>query len=163
MSESDEHKATPEDEFDQPFVPPNPHSGKIDIPSNGLKNAIPVKSRDKNTTPNVKDENQFNDDQSRSEGEIEALKAKTRGENARAADQEALTKLKTNLATSVLGFMFNWSLLIGLGVGIYFYHQVHSDKEIPKEIILGMFTATTVVIGLVGFILKGLFGTSSKQ
>jgi|GEM_PF-3954206 len=56
--------------------------------------------------------------------------------------------------------MFVWCGLIFIAIFAYFYSLISLDKEIPKEVILGMFTATTVVIGLVGYILKGLFGNS---
>ncbi|WP_368164005.1 hypothetical protein [Aeromonas sp. R6-2] len=89
--------------------------------------------------------------------------ALTRLTNASAADQETLTKLKEDLAHNVLFFMWIWCGLMFLGVMIYFTSQLSLNKEIPKEVILGMFTATTVVVGLVGFILKGLFGSGKEN
>lgn len=84
--------------------------------------------------------------------------AKTRLTHADAADKEKLTELKESLAYNVLFFMWLWCGLMFLGVIIYFTSQLSLNKEIPKEVILGMFTATSVVVGLVGYILKGLFG-----
>lgn len=88
----------------------------------------------------------------------DAQLAKNRLVHADAADKEKLTELKESLAHNVLFFMWIWCGLMFLGVMIYFTSQLTLNKEIPKEVILGMFTATTVVVGLVGFILKGLFG-----
>lgn len=84
--------------------------------------------------------------------------ANARLANATAADKEKLTELKESLAYNVLFFMWLWCGLMFLGVIIYFTSQLTLNKEIPKEVILGMFTATSVVVGLVGYILKGLFG-----
>lgn len=78
--------------------------------------------------------------------------------NAKADDQKKLTELKESLAYNVLFFMWLWCGLMFLGVIIYFTSQLALNKEIPKEVIIGMFTATSVVVGLVGYILKGLFG-----
>lgn len=94
------------------------------------------------------------------EQKTEALKAANRKTHAEAQDQETLTALKEKLAYRVVGFMFVWCGLIFVAIFAYFYSLISLDKEIPKEVILGMFTATTVVIGLVGYILKGLFGNS---
>ncbi|MCG9734765.1 hypothetical protein L1D51_12250 [Pseudoalteromonas shioyasakiensis] len=84
--------------------------------------------------------------------------ARTRLTHADAADKEKLTELKESLAYNVLFFMWLWCAMMFLAVIIYFTSQVTLNKEIPKEVILGMFTATSVVVGLVGYILKGLFG-----
>jgi cation transport ATPase len=89
--------------------------------------------------------------------------AEARKKHAEAADQETLTKLKEDLAHNVLFFMWIWCGLMFLGVMTYFTSQLSLNKEIPKEVILGMFTATTVVVGLVGFILKGLFGNGKEN
>lgn len=89
--------------------------------------------------------------------------AEARHMNAKAADQEKLTELKESLAHNVLFFMWIWCGLMFLGVATYFTAQLSLNKEIPKEVILGMFTATTVVVGLVGFILKGLFGNGKEN
>lgn len=82
---------------------------------------------------------------------------------AKADDQKVLTRLKESLAYNVLFFMWIWCGLMFLGVMTYFTAQLTLNKEIPKEVVLGMFTATTVVVGLVGFILKGLFGNGKEN
>lgn len=92
------------------------------------------------------------DVESRERSELAALDAKTE-------DQRALTRLKESLAHNVLFFMWMWCGFVFLGLLTYFSAQLTLGKEIPKEVILGMLTSTTVVIGLVGYILKGLFGS----
>lgn len=91
------------------------------------------------------------DVETREKSELAALNAKTE-------DQRALTRLKESLAHNVLFFMWMWCGFLFLGLLTYFSSQLSLGKEIPKEVILGLLTSTTVVVGLVGFILKGLFG-----
>ena len=74
-------------------------------------------------------------------------------------DQKKLTELKESLANNVLTFLWVWFSVVTLGFIFYFAHQVSLDKEIPKEVIISIFTCTAVIAGLVGYILKGLFGT----
>ncbi|EGR1057213.1 hypothetical protein EFU43_18590 [Vibrio cholerae] len=85
--------------------------------------------------------------------------AEARHMNAMAADQETLTELKKNLAGQTMFFMWFWFGALCLLVLTYCTYLLGTGKEIPKEIIIAAFTSSTVVVGLVGFILKGLFGT----
>ena len=89
----------------------------------------------------------------------EHQKAQIRLANATAADQEKLTELKESYASSILLFMRMWAVAVAIAVATYFSHQMFLGKEIPKEVIISLFTCTAVVIGLVGYILKGLFGS----
>lgn len=85
--------------------------------------------------------------------------ASARLTNAAAADQEKLTELKEQFAAAILFFLWIWFGALSLVVLTYFSHQMFLEKEIPKEVIISIFTCTAVVVGLVGYILKGLFGT----
>lgn len=89
----------------------------------------------------------------------EEAKAHARLTHATAADQEKLTELKEFYAGAVLRFMWVWFVMLVATTGVYFIVQIISGKGIPKEVMISLFTCTAVVIGLVGYILKGLFGS----
>ncbi|MFM5394191.1 hypothetical protein ACEUAB_08550 [Aeromonas veronii] len=93
--------------------------------------------------------------------QIDARKAQAKLDDAKAEDQIALTKLKSQYAGAVMFFLWFWFGALCLATLTYFSSQLALNKEIPKEVILGMFTATAVVVGLVGYILKGLFGNGN--
>lgn len=95
------------------------------------------------------------------QGHTENRKAEARLKNAIADDKIALTKLKEQFAGAVMCFLWFWFGALCLATITYFSSQLALNKEIPKEVILGMFTATAIVVGLVGYILKGLFGNSN--
>jgi len=92
------------------------------------------------------------------QGEDEELKAKYRYINALAKDKEELTKLKSSYAGAVMFFMWMWFGALILMTMSYFTYQMTLNREIPKEVIISVFTCTAIVVGLVGYILKGLFG-----
>ena len=87
-------------------------------------------------------------------------KAQIRLAHAAAADQEKLTELKERYAKAILTFMWGWFAAVIVAVGVYFWHQITSAEQVPKEVIISLFTCTAVVVGLVGYILKGLFGSN---
>jgi len=89
----------------------------------------------------------------------EEQKALARLTHATAADQEKLTELKESYAGAVLRFMWTWFAAVVVLMLSYFVYQSGLGLEIPKEVIISIFTCTAVVVGLVGYILKGLFGT----
>lgn len=89
----------------------------------------------------------------------EQRKAQIRLTNAAAADQEKLTELKESYAGAVLFFMWVWFGALCLFVISYSAYQMYSGIGIPKEVAISFFTCTAVVVGLVGYILKGLFGS----
>ncbi|ELV8618477.1 hypothetical protein QNE76_004117 [Vibrio vulnificus] len=90
---------------------------------------------------------------------LDELQANNRSVNADAADKEVLTELKKSLAGQTMFFMWFWFGALCLLVITYVTYVLGTGKEIPKEIIIAAFTSSTVIVGLVGFILKGLFGT----
>ena len=93
------------------------------------------------------------------QAEVEALKSTARHTDAKTADQKKLTELKETFGAAVMFFLWFWFGALLLGVGIYISTEISLGKEIPKEVIIAMFTTTAVIAGLVGYILKGLFGT----
>lgn len=112
---------------------------------------LEVKAPQKPTIEPEPTDKDIADVESREKSELAAL-------NAQTEDLRALTRLKESLAHNVLFFMWMWCGFLFLGLIMYFTTQITLGKEIPKEVILGLLTSTTVVVGLVGFILKGLFG-----
>lgn len=91
----------------------------------------------------------------------ESATAETRKINADAADKEKLTELKESYAGMVMFFLWFWFGALCLLMVTYLTYQMVLGLEIPKEIIIAAFTSTAVVVGLVGYILKGLFGSKT--
>jgi len=87
------------------------------------------------------------------EAKVDHLDAKTH-------DQKTLTALKGKYAEAVMNFLWTWFFAVFLAVFFYYLHQVSLEREIPKEVIISIITSTAVIAGLVGYIVKGLFGTS---
>lgn len=76
---------------------------------------------------------------------------------AKNKDVLALTDLKKKLSQQVIRLMWLWFIVLCIAMTIYFCEQFRYSREIPAEVIIAMLTSTTVVVGLVGLILKGLF------
>ena len=81
--------------------------------------------------------------------------------DAETNDIKALTKIKKNIVDQTLFFTKIWIGLNIIFTIIYFGHQILLCREIPKEVMIAIFSTTAIVVGLVGFILKGLFGSRS--
>lgn len=74
---------------------------------------------------------------------------------------EADTEIKKWIAEQTFGFMICWCCFVGLMTIIYFAVKV---QNIEKEVIITLLGSTTIsVVGLVGFIVKGLFGTKEDK
>ena len=110
---------------------------------------------DDNTTANL------------SEGEINASqedadikKDENRKANAEAADQEALTGIKKDYANKIFWFMVSFAIFVAIILSLYFYQHISSGTIPPESVIIALITTTfATVVGLVGFIVKGLFGS----
>ena len=76
---------------------------------------------------------------------------------AKAADIEADIKLKRGLSIAITIFMGVWTGIIFYLINKYFNYQICLRKEIPKEVIASILASTSIVVGLVGYMLKGLF------
>lgn len=81
---------------------------------------------------------------------------------AQAADTETLTELRRSYAGGVMAFLWFWFGAMCLLMMTYLSYQMTLEKDIPKEIIISAFTSTAVVVGLVGYILKGLFSVKGN-
>lgn len=90
----------------------------------------------------------------------QALRSQAQFIDSKTKDQIALTELKKEYAGNVMVFLWFWFGALCISMFIYFVSQLTLSREIPKEVILGMLTSTAVVVGLVGYILKGLFGNN---
>lgn len=99
-------------------------------------------------------------DQSTADSLITRTEAAQR--QAETRDKESQTKLREQLASRVFVFMERWCAFVAINFWIY----VATKKgDIPAEVMIALLTTTTVsVIGLVGFIVQGLFRfTASSQ
>jgi hypothetical protein len=97
-------------------------------------------------------ERDIQDTKARAQAEVAHIQANT-------ADVTQLTRLKKTLASHVLCLMWLWFTALVISISVYFYAHISFNRDIPQQVILGLLTSTTIVFGLVGFILKGLFGT----
>jgi len=82
---------------------------------------------------------------------------------AHAEGQHTNNRLKEDLARHVFLFMCWWCVVVVFGLLYYMNHQVKLNLPIPETVALAMLTSMTIVVGLVGFILKGLFGVNDKS
>ena len=81
-------------------------------------------------------------------------------EQAEVSRIDTETKLKKKLAYKTFSFMERFVNFIGILLIVYVAHFIANTKEIPKEVMIALITTTlAAVVGLVGFILKGLFGS----
>ncbi|MFC4654908.1 hypothetical protein ACFO3I_07775 [Rheinheimera marina] len=84
-------------------------------------------------------------------------RAETDGVRAKTEDTRTSTELKRSLSAHVLWLMWLWFIALWTVVAFYMCEQFDYSREVPPEVIIALLTSTTVVVGLVGYILKGLF------
>ncbi|EGR0667236.1 hypothetical protein E2J97_18600 [Vibrio cholerae] len=88
------------------------------------------------------------------------IAANNRHKAAITADIEGNRKLKKKLAYKTFDFMVRFVNFIGIILIFYVGHFISNGKPLPENFMIALVTTTlATVIGLVGFILKGLFGT----
>lgn len=110
-----------------------------------------------NPVDDVGSEQELSDDTQ--ELTIQKLKAEIDDLNARTGELKNTTKLKKKLAFKTFRFMQGFTALIFVFVTYYVCYFVWYRLEIPKEVVIALITTSlAAVVGLVGFILKGLFG-----
>ncbi|MNF90614.1 hypothetical protein D3C84_731840 [compost metagenome] len=81
--------------------------------------------------------------------------------NARTASHEADTWIKTWLAPNVFRFMQAWCSYVAVIFLTYFFMK---DGNIPSEIMIALLGTTTVsIVGLVGFLVQGLFKSGENR
>lgn len=69
----------------------------------------------------------------------------------------ALTRLKVGLSVFIALFMVSMFIFQWVEVGKYLGSLTAMQKEVPKEVIIAILAASSSVVTLMGFILKGLF------
>lgn len=78
--------------------------------------------------------------------------------DAQTRDIKALTEIKKEYAKKTFAFMVRFVNFIGLIMIVYVAHFIVNKKAIPESVMIALITTTlATVIGLVGFILQGLF------
>ncbi|WP_421148913.1 hypothetical protein [Aeromonas dhakensis] len=76
-------------------------------------------------------------------------------------DKKSQTRLREQLTSRVFTFMERWCAYVALIFWLYFSTK---KGDVPSEVMIALLTTTTVsVIGLVGFIVKGLFKTNDSS
>ncbi|CAI2521765.1 Uncharacterised protein [Serratia ficaria] len=92
---------------------------------------------------------------------VQNLEAEARIKNAEADGKLTDNTLRKEMADKTFGFMEKWCLFVGAVVFIYFAKK---DGEPPTEVMLALLgTCTVSIIGLVGFVVSGLFKTGPKK
>ncbi|WP_439461858.1 hypothetical protein [Serratia quinivorans] len=93
--------------------------------------------------------------------EVESLKAENRNNNAIARGRSIDNRLRLQMATSTFHFMQYWCAFVALMVFIY---VAKSDGKPEKEVIIALMgTSTISIVGLVGFVVSGLFKSPKKD
>lgn len=81
-------------------------------------------------------------------------------EDAETDDIDGNRKLKKKLAMKTFDFMIRFVNFIGIILIFYVGHFIVNKEPLPENFMIALITTTlATVVGLVGFILKGLFGT----
>jgi len=92
--------------------------------------------------------------------EISKLREEINQIKANIAETKSNTELKKKLAWKTFRFMEGFVCLIFVFLLYYFCYFAYNNEEVPKEVIIALITTSlAAVVGLVGFILKGLFGS----
>lgn len=91
--------------------------------------------------------------------DTEEKKAKNRKLDAETGDIKAKTWLKIGLSifiSLIMAAMYYFQFMV---VDKYISHLLELKKEIPESVIISVLAASSSVVTLMGFILKGLFGS----
>lgn len=81
--------------------------------------------------------------------------------HAEADGKHTDNSLRREMADKTFGFMEKWCVFVAL---IIFIYVAKHDGDPPKEIILALLgTCTVSIIGLVGFVVSGLFKTPKSE
>ncbi|WP_198535457.1 hypothetical protein [Salinivibrio kushneri] len=87
--------------------------------------------------------------------------ALVRHTDAQTETEKAKTEIMRWIASETFGFMKWWCCFVGLIVWMYIGTK---QGDVEKEVIITLLGTTTVsVVGLVGFIVRGLFGVKDDK
>lgn len=100
------------------------------------------------------EEEAFGEDDQTQTGQLIA-RAEAASKHADTQDKQSQTRLREQLAGRVFTFMERWCAFVAIIFWMYFSTK---KGDIPSEVMIALLTTTTVsVIGLVGFVVQGLF------
>ncbi|MCP3323748.1 MULTISPECIES: hypothetical protein [Aeromonas] len=100
------------------------------------------------------EEKAFGEDDQTKTAELIA-QAEAASKHADTQDKQSQTRLREQLAGRVFTFMERWCAFVAIIFWMYFSTK---KGDIPSEVMIALLTTTTVsVIGLVGFVVQGLF------
>lgn len=92
--------------------------------------------------------------------ETQRLEAETDLEKAKTELERAKTDIMKWIARKAFNFMAWWCSFVALIVWLY---VASKQGDIEKEVVIALLGTTTIsVVGLVGFIVKGLFGVKDE-
>ncbi|WP_217522107.1 hypothetical protein [Vibrio metschnikovii] len=94
------------------------------------------------------------------ETRVDYIKAKTEQIHTENRGKGISDDLRKEMADKTFAFMERFSVFSAIVLWIYISLHLSKGNPIPENVMIALITTTFVtVIGLVGFILKGLFGT----
>ena len=100
------------------------------------------------------EEEAFSQDDQTGTGQLIA-RAEAASKHADTQDKQSQTRLREQLAERVFTFMERWCAYVAL---IFWIYISTKEGDVPSEVMIALLTTTTVsVIGLVGFVVQGLF------
>lgn len=100
-------------------------------------------------------ENERDLEQSKMRQQIEGLKANNRNHNAMARGRKIDNRLRLQMASATFKFMQLWCGFVAL---IVFIYVAKNDGNPPPAVIIALLgTSTISIVGLVGFVVSGLF------
>jgi hypothetical protein len=100
--------------------------------------------------------NELSSDISHTEDQLKTAQARNIDANTRNTDAEV--ELKKDLANKTFQYMQLVGNFVATIVMLYIASLIGTGKEIPENFMIALVTTTlATVVGLVGFILKGLF------
>lgn len=104
---------------------------------------------------------EFSDGLSSISQNVENLEADARIKHAEADGKITDNGLRKEMADKTFGFMERWCIFVALLIFIYF---AKNEGNPPTEVMLALLgTCTVSIIGLVGFVVSGLFKSSTKN
>ncbi|AFP71249.1 hypothetical protein CSB66_4625 [Enterobacter hormaechei] len=93
--------------------------------------------------------------------ENDELRAKTKNNHAMARGRRIDNRLRLQMAAATFRFMQYWCCFVALVVFIY---VAKNDGNPPSEVIIALLgTSTISIVGLVGFVVSGLFKSNKDK
>lgn len=91
---------------------------------------------------------------------LESVQAETKRKNAETDGLLTDNQLRKDMADKTYHFMRVWCSFVGM---LIFFYVIKKEFEPPETVIIALMGTTTVsIVGLVGFVVSGLFRSSNK-